>query len=175
MLLYVLIGLAVLITVMLLLASTKPNTVHYERSTVINASPDKILPHITDFHKWMPWSPWEKLDPHMKRTYVGAVSGVGAKYAWDGRKKAGTGTMEIQEVRADGVTIDLRFIKPWKAECIAQFHFMPQPNGTNVRWTMDGPNTFMGKVFGLFVDMDKLIGKDFETGLAGLKAVVEKS
>jgi len=156
------------------MASNKPNTVHYERSTVINATPEKILPHLIDFHKWTAWSPWEKVDLNLKRTYSGAASGVGAQYAWESNSKAGTGTMEILETGSSGVKIDLRFIKPWKAECLAQFHFTPQPNGTDVRWSMDGPNTFMGKVFGLFMNMDKLVGKDFEIGLAGLKVVVEK-
>lgn len=174
MLLYILVGLAILVAVLLVLASTKPNTVHYERSTVIGAPPDRILPHLIDFRNWISWSPWEKVDPNLKRSYSGAASGVGAKYAWEGGSKAGTGTMEILEVSNTGVKIDLRFIKPWKAECIAQFHFNPQPDGTQVRWTMDGPNSFMGKLFSLFMDMDKLIGKDFETGLAGLKGEVEK-
>ena len=173
--LYILLALVVILALILILASTKPNTVHYERTTVINAAPDKILPHLVDFHRWQAWSPWDKLEPDMKRTYSGAQSGVGAMYAWEGKKKAGVGSMEITEANSQGVKVDLRFIKPWKAECIAQFHFLPQPNGTNVRWTMDGPNTFMGKVFDLFMNMDTLVGKDFETGLAGLKAVVENS
>lgn len=172
--LYVVLTFAVLIVIILLLASRKPETVHYERSTLINASPEKILPHLVDFRRWQAWSQWDKLEPDMKRTYDGAVSGVGAKYAWEGKKKAGAGSMEFTEASNNGVKVDLRFIKPWKAECIAQFHFASQPNGTNVRWTMDGPNSFMGKVFGLFVNMDKMIGKDFEIGLAGLKGEVEK-
>lgn len=172
--LYVLLALVAIIALILIIASTKPSTVHYERSTVINAPPERIIPHLIDFRKWEAWSPWDKLEPDMKRTYSGAQSGVGAMYAWEGKKKAGAGSMEITEANSQGVKVDLRFIKPWKAECIAQFHFAPQPNGTNVRWTMDGPNTFMGKVFGLFMNMDKLVGKDFETGLAGLKVEVEK-
>ncbi len=174
MLLYILIGLAVVILGILIAASLKPNTVHYERSAVIDAPPEKILPHLTDFHKWMPWSPWEKLDPNMKRQYMGAPQGVGAKYGWSGNGKAGEGTMEILEASSSGVKIDLRFVRPFKNDCITHFHFTPQPNGTNVRWTMDGPNLFMGKLFGLFLDMDKMIGKDFENGLAGLKGSVEK-
>lgn len=173
MLLYILVGLVAIIVVILIVASTKPNTVHYERATVINASPDRITPHLVDFHNWMPWSPWEKMDADLKRDYSGAASGVGAKYAWAG-KKAGEGTMEVLEASNSGVKIDLRFIKPWEAVCIAKFHFTPQSGGTEVKWTMDGPNTFMGKLFGLFVNMDKMIGKDFENGLAGLKAEAEK-
>ena len=174
MLLYILLGLAVIIAGLLIAASMKPNTVHYERSTVINASPEKILPHLTDFHKWIPWSPWEKLDPNMKREFIGAAQGVGAKYGWSGNGKAGEGTMEIQEASNSGVKIDLRFVRPFKNDCITHFHFAPQGNATNVRWTMDGPNLFMGKVMGVFMDMDKMIGKDFESGLAGLKTEVEK-
>jgi hypothetical protein len=175
MFLYILLGLAALIAVILIAASTKPNTVHYERSTTIHASPEKILPHIIDLRKWMAWSPWEKVDPNLKREYSGAQSGAGARYHWTGtNNKAGEGTMEILEAGNTGVKIDLRFMKPWKAECITHFHFTPQGNATHVRWTMDGPNTFMGKIFGLFMNMDKLIGKDFGTGLNGLKAEAEK-
>jgi len=173
MLTYILLGLAVFIVGILIAASMKPNSVHYERSTVINASPESILPHITDFHKWMPWSPWEKLDPNMKREYMAAPRGVGAKYGWSGNGKAGEGTMEILEANTNGVKIDLRFVRPFKNQCITHFHFTPQGSATNVRWTMDGPNMFMGKVMGMFMNMDKLIGKDFENGLAGLKHVAE--
>lgn len=174
MLLYILIGLAVLIAGILIAASLKPNTVHYERSAVINAPPEKILPHIADFHNWKPWSPWEKLDPNMKRDYRGAAQGVGARYAWSGNNKAGEGTMEVLEAGTSGVKIDLRFIRPFKNACITHFHFSPQGHATSVRWTMDGPNLFMGKLMGLFIPMDKMIGKDFEQGLAGLKAEAEK-
>jgi len=174
MLLYILVGLVALIALLLIVASTKPNTVHYERATVINASPERILPHLTDFHKWMPWSPWEKLDPNMEREYLGAAQGVGAKYGWSGNGKAGEGTMEILSASSSGVKIDLRFVRPFKNDCITHFHFIPQGNATNVRWTMDGPNLFMGKVMGVFLNMDKMIGKDFETGLAELKAQAEK-
>ncbi len=174
MLLYILIGLAVIIIGILIAASMKPSTVHYERSTVINSSPETILPHIADFHRWMTWSPWDKLDPNMKREYTGAAQGEGAKYGWSGNGKAGEGTMEILAASNGGVKIDLRFVKPFKSDCITHFHFTPQGNATTVRWTMDGPNTFMGKVFSMFMNMDKMIGKDFETGLAGLKAMAEK-
>lgn len=175
MLLYILIGLAVLVALVLIIASTKPNTVRYERTTVINASPEKILPHITDFRKWKPWSPWERKDPSMQRDHSGAASGVGAKYHWLGNNKVGEGSMEILSADSSGVKIDMRFIKPFKTECAASFQFTPQGNGTNVRWSMDGPNLFMGKVMSVFMNMDKMIGKDFEQGLAGLKAEAEKN
>lgn len=174
MLLYILLALAIIIVGILIVASTKPDTVHYERSTVISAPPERILPHIVDFHKWQPWSPWEKLDPTMKRDYLGAAQGIGAKYAWSGNSKAGEGTMEILEAGNDGVKIDLRFIRPFKNACITHFQFTPQGPATTVRWTMDGPNLFMGKLMGLFIPMDKMIGKDFDSGLAGLKTQAEK-
>lgn len=173
MLLYILIGLAVLIAIILIVASTKPNTVHYERSTTINASPERIQAQIVDFHKWMPWSPWEKKDPEMKRDYSGSNSGAGAKYGWNGNSKVGEGNMHIAEVTPDRVKIDMQFIRPWKAECAIQFQFTQQGGATKVLWSMDGPQIFMGKVMSLFMNMDKLIGKDFEDGLGGLKAAVE--
>ena len=174
MLLYILLGLVAIILLILIIASTKPNTTHYERSTTINAPPERILPHIVDFRKWTGWSPWEKVDPNLQRNYSGAPSGVGAKYAWSGNGRAGQGTMEILEVSNNGVKVDLRFVKPWKAACIAQFHFTLQGNATHVRWTMDGPNIFMGKVMSVFMNMDKMVGKDFESGLAALKIEAEK-
>jgi hypothetical protein len=174
MLIYILLGLAALLAILLLVASRTPDTVRYERSIVINASPEEILPHLVDFHQWSAWSPWEKLDPHMKREYTGAASGPGAKYFWSSKGKAGEGSMELLEASSAGVHIDLRFIRPFKNACVTWFRMVPQGTGTTVTWTMDGPNLLVGKVFSLFVNMDKMIGKDFETGLSGLKAVVEK-
>lgn len=129
MLLYILIGLTVLVVGLLIVASLKPNTAHYERTTVINAPPDRILPHVVDFHQWKSWSPWEKLDPNMKRHHLGAAQGVGAKYAWSGNGKAGEGTMEVLEASTSGVKIDLRFVRPFKNDCITHFHFTPQGGG----------------------------------------------
>ncbi|MBZ0207981.1 MAG: SRPBCC family protein [Flavobacteriales bacterium] len=175
MLLYILLGLAALLAILLIVASRKPDTVHYERSIVINASPERIIPHIEDFHKWSAWSPWEKLDPQMKREYSGAASGPGAKYFWSSTGKAGEGSMEIIEATERGVHIDLRFVKPFKNVCDTWIRFEPQGSGTRATWMMTGPNLFMGKLMGIFINMDKMVGKDFETGLAGMKAEVEKS
>ena len=169
-----LIIIVVLIVGLLAYASTKPNTVRYERSAVINAAPEKILPHVIDFHKWAAWSPYERLDPQMKRGFGGADSGKGATYNWEGNNKVGMGTMEILEVSPAAVKVDLRFIRPFKNECIATFSFMPQGSSTKVTWAMDGPNLFMGKVMSVFMDMDKMIGGQFAAGLANLKGVVEK-
>lgn len=174
MLLYILGGIVAIIAIILIAASRKPGTVHYERSIVINTTTDRIQPHITDFRKWGPWSPWEKKDPAMTRDFSGASSGIGARYGWKGNNKVGEGGMEIRHVSPEKVTIDMRFIKPWKAECLAEFHFTPQAGGTQVRWTMDGPQIFLGKVMSLFMNMDRMIGRDFEAGLVSLKAVAEK-
>jgi hypothetical protein len=171
---YILIGVAVLIAALLINAARRPDTVHYERSIAINAAPSAILPHITDFRKWSDWSPWEKLDPGMKREFSGAQSGAGAKYCWSGNGKAGEGSMELLGASDDGVQIDLRFVRPFRNECTTWFRMAPQGVGTKVTWTMDGPNTFMGKLMGTFINMDKMVGKDFETGLADLKTLAER-
>ena len=173
MLYYILIAFATIIVIILIVAVMKPNTVRYERSITINTTPERILPQVSDFHRWMAWSPWEKMDPGMKREYSGAASGVGAKYGWNSSGRAGEGTMEVSEVSPAAVKIDLRFVRPFKNDCVATFHFTPQGNTTNVRWTMDGPNLLMGKVMSVFMNMDKMVGKDFEAGLANLKAVAE--
>ncbi len=173
MLLYILIGIAVLLAVILIAASTKPDMVRYERSTTINASPERILPHIVDFHKWETWSPWDKMDPAMKREYSGAAQGVGAKYGWNSKGRPGEGSMEILEASTSAVKVDLRFVRPFRNDCIATFHLTPQGNATNVRWTMDSPNLFAGKLMSLFMNMDKMIGKDFDAGLAALKTESE--
>lgn len=175
MLLYILLGLFVLIALILIAASRKPDTVHYERDIVIYASAEHVLDHISDFRKWAAWSPWEKKDPNMKRDYSGSDRGVGAKYGWTGNNKVGEGTMEVLETKPNAVKIDLRFVRPFKSDCISSFHLTPQGQGTNVRWTMDGPQIFMGKVMSLFMNMDKMIGKDFEAGLANLKAQAERN
>ncbi len=130
---------------------------------------------LVDFRQWPAWSPWEKLDPDMKRTLSGAASGTGATYAWEGSSKVGAGRMEIKEVNAPSkVTIQLDFIKPFEGHNVTDFTLAPRGDATEVTWLMRGPAPFVSKLMGLFVDMDKMIGKDFEAGLANLKAASEK-
>jgi Polyketide cyclase / dehydrase and lipid transport len=161
------------IAVVLVLAASKPKTFRLERSTAIKAPPEKIFPFVNDFRRWMAWSPWEKLDPNLKRSYGGAESGTGATYGWEG-KKAGTGRMEIIEATPSSrVLIKLDFLKPFEAHNTAEFTFTPQGDGTRVDWAMYGPNRFIGKVMSTFVNFEKLVGKDFEKGLAALKANAE--
>lgn len=147
----------------------------YVRGIRINAPPEKVAPLITDFRKWVAWSPWEKKDPDLKRTYSGNANGVGAVYAWDGNKNVGSGRMEILESAPAKIRIKLDFFAPFKASNMAEFSFTPQNGATDVDWVMTGENLFIGKVMSIFIDMDKMIGNDFEAGLAGMKAAAERS
>ncbi|HEX4964043.1 MAG TPA: SRPBCC family protein [Thermoanaerobaculia bacterium] len=169
----ILIVIVVLIVALLAYAATRPNSFRIQRTKIVKASPEKIVPLIADFHSWGSWSPWEKVDPSMKRTFSGAASGKGAVYAWEGNGKAGSGRMEIKESSPSKVTIQLDFIKPFEAHNTAEFTLEPVGDGTNVTWAMYGPSPFIAKVMGIFFNMDRVVGKDFETGLENLKAVAE--
>lgn len=165
----------VLVAAVLLFAATRPDSFRVQRSTSIKAPAEKIFPLIADFHAWGAWSPWEKLDPTMKRTHSGAPSGKGAVYAWDGNNEVGAGRMEIAEVSAPSrLTIKLDFSRPMEGHNTAEFTLVPKGDGSEVTWAMFGPNPYLSKLIGLFLDMDKMIGKDFEAGLANLKALAEK-
>ncbi|MFN3431448.1 MAG: SRPBCC family protein [Candidatus Sericytochromatia bacterium] len=167
------VGLAV--ATVLALAAGKPDTFRIERSVSIQAPADKIFPLITNFRAWTDWSPFEKLDPTMKKTYSGAETGKGAKYAWAGDGHAGEGTMEITEAVAPSkVTLQLAFTKPMEALNTTEFTLVPEGGATKVTWAMHGPQPFISKVMGVFMDMDKLIGPDFESGLAAMKVAAEK-
>ncbi|HKQ83651.1 MAG TPA: SRPBCC family protein [Steroidobacteraceae bacterium] len=166
---------AVLILALLITAATRPDHFRVERMATIEAPPEKIYPLIEDFHRWPAWSPYEKLDPAMKRTISGPASGKGAVYEWSGNSKAGQGRMEIVAAEpSTHVGIQLDFIKPIKAHNMADFNLQPQADGTRVTWVMNGRNTFLGKVMSLFFDVDKMVGKDFEAGLANMKTVAER-
>jgi uncharacterized protein YndB with AHSA1/START domain len=168
------VAIAILLVVLLILAATKPDTFRVERSTSIQAPPEKVFALLDDFHQWSAWSPWEKMDPAMQRTYSGAASGTGAVYAWAGNSKVGKGRMEIVEATpASKVAVRLDFLEPFAAHNTAEFTLAPAGDGTHVTWVMHGPNLFIGKVMSVFVSMDRMIGKDFEAGLANLKAAAE--
>lgn len=168
----VILGLVVLV---LAFAATKPNEFRWVRSAHMNAAPARILPEIADFHRWAAWSPWDKIDPAMTRTYSGAASGVGAIYEWQGNKKVGRGRMEVLESTPTQVTIKLDFFEPYEAHNICEFSVDSKDGGSLVTWAMHGPTPFMSKVMQVFMNLEKLVGKDFENGLANLKAVVEKA
>jgi len=165
--------LVVAVACVLAYAATKPATFRIERSLAIKAPPDKVFALINDFRQWRAWSPWENIDPELTRDYSGAASGRGAAYAWQG-KKAGQGRMEIVESTPPSkIVIDLDFIKPFRAHNSAEFTLVPSGETTNVIWAMSGPNLFIGKVMSIFMNMDKMVGKSFEEGLANMKAVAE--
>ena len=165
----------VLIAGVLTVAATRPDVFRVERSASIKAPPEKIFPHINDFRRWDAWSPWEKKDPALKRTYGTTSGGKGATYAWEGNDEVGVGRMEIAEsVPPSKVAIKLDFVRPFEAHNDVVFTLEPKGNTTNVRWTMQGNTPYFAKIIHLFFDMDKMVGKDFEAGLAGLKAIAEK-
>jgi uncharacterized protein YndB with AHSA1/START domain len=169
-------GVVVLVIVAVLAyAATRPDTFHVERSIVIAAPPARIYALVDDFHQWGQWSPWEKLDPALQRTFSGPPSGVGAVYEWQGNRDVGRGRMDIVDATPSSqVGIALHFIEPFDSKTRAVFALTPEGDGTRVVWTMDGPALFVSKVMGLFVSMDRMIGSDFERGLANLKAVAER-
>ncbi len=170
----VLMVLVIAVVGVLALAATRPDQYHVVRSATIAAAPAVVFAQVDDFHRWGAWSPWEKLDPAMKRTFAGPASGKDASYSWVGNDKAGEGRMTIVEHEPEArIGIRLEFIKPWTETCQAAFTFAPEGGGTNVTWTMDGKFTYVSKVFCVFMDMDKMIGTDFEKGLAQLQAVAE--
>jgi uncharacterized protein YndB with AHSA1/START domain len=158
----------------LVAAAMQPDSFRVARSLAIKAPAERIYPLIADFHNWSAWSPYEKLDPDMKREIAGAPSGVGATYAWQGNDQAGAGRMEIVEADApQKLDIALDFTKPMEAHNTAIFTLAPEGDGTLVTWAMQGESPFLFKVMCLFFDADAMIGKDFEAGLANLKKAAE--
>ena len=171
----ILIIVVVLIVGVLIFAATKPDTFRVERAASIKAPPEKIFPLINDFKRWDTWSPWEKKDLAMKRIFGATTSGKGATYAWEGNSDVGQGSMQIAEsVAPSKVALNLDFVKPFEAHNIVVFTFEPRGDTTNVTWTMQGPTPYFAKIIHVFMDMDSMVGKDFESGLASLKAAAEK-
>jgi hypothetical protein len=163
-----------LVAIVLALAARRPNEFNVARTARIRATPERIYPHIADFHRWGAWSPWERMDPAMRKSYSGAPSGTGSVYEWQGNSKVGMGRMEItQTTPPTGATVKLDFLKPFEAHNTATFTLTPAGDGTDVTWKMFGPSPFVTKVMGVFMNMDNLVGKDFERGLASLKSVAE--
>jgi len=145
-----------------------------ERSLKIDAPPQELFEKTSNFRHWTEWSPWEDLDPDMKKNYHGEDGTVGSGYSWKGNRKAGQGRMKISDLESPNrVTIDLQFEKPFKSQSVTVFSLTPDGDGTKVTWTMNGNHNWMSKIMGIFMSMDKMIGKDFEKGLRNLKSVSE--
>jgi uncharacterized protein YndB with AHSA1/START domain len=154
--------------------ATRPADFRIVRSRTVAAPPDVVHAYVNDFKRWAEWSPWEKLDPTMKRELSGATAGPGAVYYWNGNDKVGEGRMTITDSQAPkSVTIRLEFLKPFAATNTTQFDLVPSGSGTSVTWAMTGRNNFVAKAMCLFMDMDKMVGPDFERGLAQLDAAAK--
>ena len=164
----------VLVAVLLAYAATRPNSFRVRRSARIEAPPEKVFPLINDFHQWTVWSPWERMDPNLRRTYSGAEAGKGAVYEWHGNSKVGQGRMEIVDsFDPSKVLIKLDFLKPVRAQNMTEFTLDAEGRSTDVHWEMYGASPFMMKLMGIFMSMDKMVGRDFERGLAAMKASAE--
>lgn len=165
----------IVLGVLIGIIALQPSEYRVSRSTLIAAPPGAVFAAVDDFHKWEGWSPWAKLDPGMKVTYSGPASGMGAVYSWVGNDQVGEGRMTILESHpAELVRIKLEFIKPFASTANTEFAFKPTNGGTTVEWTMSGENDFMSKAMCFFMGgMDKMVGPDFEKGLAQMKSAVE--
>ena len=155
-------------------AATRPNIFRVQRKVRIDAAPEAIFALIEDLRRWEAWSPYEKVDPEMERTFSGAESGKGAVYEWSGDRKAGAGRMEITDaVPRSKVVIQLDFFRPFKSRNVAELTLEPEGGGAVVTWALQGPSPYMSKLVGVFIDMDRMIGQQFEEGLEALKAIAE--
>ena len=171
---YIILAICAVIVVLVVIIALQPSEFQVSRSATMSASPQAVFEQVNDFHKWDAWSPWARIDPEMKQTFEGAPAGTGAEYSWNGNKKVGQGHMTILDSRpGEAVKIKLEFLKPMKATNTTLFTFKPEGDQTLVVWTMNGKNNFMGKIFCLFMNMDKMVGKDFEMGLAAMKTIAE--
>ena len=176
MLVYILIGVAALFVLFIVVVLMQPTHFRITRSANMSAPSANVFAQVNDFHNWAAWSPWAKIDPAMKLTFEGSPSGTGAIYSWVGNKQVGQGKMTITDSQpTDLIRIKLEFLKPFKATNTTEFTFKPEAIQTSVTWTMTGTKNFMFKAVGLFMNMDKLVGGDFEKGLAQLKSVVESA
>jgi Polyketide cyclase / dehydrase and lipid transport len=173
MLMPILIAIATIIVVLVIIIAMRPADFRITRTGVMPAPPVVVFAQVNDFRKWEAWSPWVKLDPACKYSYAGSAAGTGACFSWSGNNKVGEGNMTILESRPDElIRIKLEFLKPFKATSTSEFTFKPAGNQTAVTWSMSGKNNFMAKAMGLVMNCDKMVGGDFERGLANLNSIV---
>jgi carbon monoxide dehydrogenase subunit G len=167
----IVIAIAALVVLFVLIVASRPSDFRVTRTARISAPAEVVFANVNDLHKWEAWSPWAKMDPNAKSTFEGPEAGPGASMTWSGNKKVGEGRMTITDSRAPEVIhIKLEFLRPFKATNTAEFNFKPEGDATQVAWSMSGKNNFMGKAFGLIVDCEKMVGRDFEKGLANLNS-----
>ena len=170
----ILLALTFIAIIFIVVVAGQPCEFKVSRSAKIAAPPEKIFPHVNDLHLWQAWSPWAKMDPNSKSTFTGPVSGIGSAMAWAGNRQVGEGKMTITDSQPfQSIHLRLEFLKPMTATNMAEFSFKPDGGGTSVTWAMAGKNNFMGKIFGLFVNCDQMVGGQFEKGLASLKLIAE--
>ncbi len=170
----ILVSIAVIVVLFVIIVAMQPADFRVTRSATIAAPPDAVFVQVNDLHNWEAWSPWAKLDPAAKSTYEGPAAGVGAAFAWSGNNKIGEGRMTVIESRPNVlVRFKLDFLKPFKASNTAEFTFKPEGNQTAVTWSMYGKNNFLSKAVGLFMNCDKMVGGQFEQGLAQMNSVTE--
>lgn len=175
MLMYILIGIAVVIVLFLIIVATRPAEFTVVRSASMAALPNKVFPLVNNLRMWPLWSPWEKLDPEMQKVYEGNDEGAGATYAWNGNNKVGEGRITILDSHpTEKIGIRLDFVRPFKCSNDVKFTFKPEGTSTKVTWQMTGRNNFIAKAFCMFMNMDKMVGADFEKGLAAMKAEAER-
>ena len=165
---------AVLVVVFVIIVAMRPDEFRVTRRASISAPPAAVFVHVNDLHKWQAFSPWAKMDPVAKTSFAGPLAGVGAVFTWAGNKQVGEGSMTITESRpCELIRFRLDFVKPFEGTNTAEFTFTPEGAGTVVAWTMSGKNTFLFKAVGLFMNCEKIVGGQFDQGLASLKAIVE--
>jgi uncharacterized protein YndB with AHSA1/START domain len=170
----IIVGLLLIIAILAVVIALQPSEYQITRSITIKAPPETVFPLVNDFQQWAKWSPWDKKDAAMKRTFEGSPTGAGSIYRWNGNDDVGTGSMTITESKpAELVSIKLEFKKPMESEAMSAFTFQPQDQTTLVTWKMSGTNNFVGKAFSLMMNMDKMIGGDFEKGLTSMKELAE--
>ena len=168
----ILIAIAAIILLFAIFVSTRPSDFRISRTGRISAPPDVVFENVNDLHKWEAWSPWAKMDPNAKSTFAGPIAGPGSSMEWNGNNKVGAGRMTIEDSRVnERIQIKLEFFKPFKATNTAEFTFKPEGGQTSVTWTMSGKNNFMGKAMSMVMNCDKMIGGQFEQGLANLNSV----
>ena len=172
----ILIAVGIIVVVFVIIVAMQPADYRIVRSASMSAPAPAVFAQVNDFHNWEAWSPWAKRDPAMKQTYEGAAAGTGAIYMWAGNKEVGEGRMTLTESRpSELIKINLEFIKPFASTCTSEFRFKPEADQTGVSWSMAGKNNFIAKAFCMFMNMDKMVGGDFEKGLAKMKSVVESA